>query len=463
MPALLNSTSRRPKAALRRIEESANRHRVADISRHDQRSCPCSSQGGSLLKGLPLPSGQNNGVSFIQQRKRSGLADPGTGTRYHRNLAAGIHGQRGPRGVRGMTLPVDDPEPGPAEGSGSEGTAEGSGSGGAVAGPLIGRVIEVEGELDRVAGRADVAGGTGANMGAEPVAHCCHCCGWLTAEFGLDVFQGGVQVADAVVAALGIAGVRERVGLKAAHPALEDDDMHVLDEIAGGRAAMASNTRQLTVLDRLDERPEVGGAEPVDSFRVDHGAIGEDLQQHAELAAVVRAAQGHAGQERVGSGDRTTDARPGAESGLSYPVSLKGPEWMARPKRSGPPAGVGFGTRDAVLPVGKNELPVPSRRRLTRAAGLPDTRTRTALAEFADDVDDDDDDVSAHPEEPAEKPVSSAWAEPGGTQGPAILAPRELLQTFENTPRIADLLAGSLRHVSGVPRNRTQLVLSETP
>ena len=86
-----------------------------------------------------------------------------------------------------------------------------------------------------------------------------------------------MQVADAVVAALGIAGVRERVGLKAAHPALEDDDMNVLDEVVGGCAAVASNARQLAVLSRLDKRPEFGGTEPVDSFRVDHGAVGEDL------------------------------------------------------------------------------------------------------------------------------------------------------------------------------------------
>jgi len=126
-----------------------------------------------------------------------------------------------------------------------------------------------------------------------------------------------VQVADAVVAALGIAGVRERVGLKAAHPALEDDDMNVLDEIVGGCAAVASNARQVTILSRLDKRSEFGGTEPVDSFRVDHGAVGEDLQQHAELVAIIRPAQGHAGQERVGGGDRTADARPRTESGLT--------------------------------------------------------------------------------------------------------------------------------------------------
>lgn len=126
-----------------------------------------------------------------------------------------------------------------------------------------------------------------------------------------------MQVADSVVAALGIAGVRERVGLKASHTALEDNDMNVFDKVVGGRAAVASNARQLTILSRLDKRPEFGGTEPVDSFRVDHGAVGEDLQQHAELAAIIRPAQGHAGQERVGGGDRTADARPRTETGLA--------------------------------------------------------------------------------------------------------------------------------------------------
>jgi len=62
-------------------------------------------------------------------------------------------------GVRVMTLPVDEPGLGPADGSGS---------GGAVAGPLTGLVIEVE--LERVAGWGDVAEGTGANTGGEPRA-----------------------------------------------------------------------------------------------------------------------------------------------------------------------------------------------------------------------------------------------------------------------------------------------------
>ena len=126
-----------------------------------------------------------------------------------------------------------------------------------------------------------------------------------------------MQVADAVVAALGIAGVRERVSLKAAHPALENNDVHVLNEVVGGRAAMASNARQLAILGRLDKRPELGSTEPVDSFRIDHGAVGKDLEQHSELAAVVRPAQSHTGQERVGSGNRTANARPRTESGLT--------------------------------------------------------------------------------------------------------------------------------------------------
>jgi len=67
--------------------------------------------------------------------------------------------QRGVIGVRVMTLPVDEPGPG---------TADGSGSGGAIAGPLTGFVIEVE--VERVAGRGEVAAGTGLNTGGEPRA-----------------------------------------------------------------------------------------------------------------------------------------------------------------------------------------------------------------------------------------------------------------------------------------------------
>jgi len=64
-------------------------------------------------------------------------------------------------GVRVMTSPVDEPGPGPADGSGS---------GGAIAGPLLGLVVVVAVEVERVAGWRDVAAGTGPNIGGEPGA-----------------------------------------------------------------------------------------------------------------------------------------------------------------------------------------------------------------------------------------------------------------------------------------------------
>ena len=76
----------------------------------------------------------------------------------------------------------------------------------------------------------------------------------------------------------------------------------MLHEVARGGAAVAANPGEFPTLDGFDDRLEVAGAEPVNSVGIDHRAVGEDLKEHAELAAVIRAAQGHSGQERVGYG-----------------------------------------------------------------------------------------------------------------------------------------------------------------
>ena len=49
------------------------------------------------------------------------------------------------------------------------------------------------------------------------------------------------------------------------------------------------------------------GADVVDPLAVDHRAVGEDLEEHAELAAVVGPAERDPGDQRVGLGDRPVD------------------------------------------------------------------------------------------------------------------------------------------------------------
>ena len=60
----------------------------------------------------------------------------------------------------------------------------------------------------------------------------------------------------------------------------------------------------------------------MNSVGIDHGAVGEDLEEHAELAAVVRSAQGHSGQERVGRGHRAADAWSGRQRGVETSPEL---------------------------------------------------------------------------------------------------------------------------------------------
>jgi len=103
-----------------------------------------------------------------------------------------------------------------------------------------------------------------------------------------------VQEVNSAVAALWVAGVRERVRLKPAHATLEGDDVYIIDEVIRGTAAVAPKASDLAALESFQERPEVRGRQPVHAFRIDHGTIGEDLEDHPELGTIIGPAQCHA-------------------------------------------------------------------------------------------------------------------------------------------------------------------------
>jgi hypothetical protein len=71
---------------------------------------------------------------------------------------------------------------------------------------------------------------------------------------------------------------------------LVDDNVHVFDKIGRGRPAVSFEPIQLTRLNRIDDRPEIGRLEVVYPLRIHDGSIGEDLEEHSELAAIVGAA-----------------------------------------------------------------------------------------------------------------------------------------------------------------------------
>ena len=91
-------------------------------------------------------------------------------------------------------------------------------------------------------------------------------------------------------------------------PSLVNDDVHIFDEIGRRGTAMAPEPVELARLDGIDDRLQVGGPEVVDALGIDDGPIGEDLEEHPELAAVIGAAQGESGQDGIGGGDRGADA-----------------------------------------------------------------------------------------------------------------------------------------------------------
>src|SRR5271165_1577386 len=104
-------------------------------------------------------------------------------------------------------------------------------------------------------------------------------------------------------------------------------------------------------------------------------------------------------------------------------------------------------TRDAALPGGKNEPPLPMSPKADEGAWLPGNPDWPALVEFSDGVDDvdDDDELPTSRKSRPKKLVSSAWADPGWNARTSNPGTTRAPTTLENTPRIADLLAGSLQ------------------
>jgi hypothetical protein len=116
-----------------------------------------------------------------------------------------------------------------------------------------------------------------------------------------------------MIAPLGIAGIRERVGHQPSESAFINDQVDILEEIGRRRAAMAPEAVQLARLDDFEDRFEVSDSHPVDPLGVDHGSVGEDLKKHTELAAVVGASQGESGEDGIGRGDRRGNSRLGGK------------------------------------------------------------------------------------------------------------------------------------------------------
>src|SRR4051794_9948907 len=101
-----------------------------------------------------------------------------------------------------------------------------------------------------------------------------------------------MEMPDRMIAALRVAGIRERIGHQSSHSTLVDDDVHVFDEIGRGGTAVASHTGEFAGLHDIEERLELARTETMDAFGIDDGAVGEDLEEHPELGAVIGAAEG---------------------------------------------------------------------------------------------------------------------------------------------------------------------------
>ncbi len=126
--------------------------------------------------------------------------------------------------------------------------------------------------------------------------------------------EGLLELVYGMVAALGVPRVGERVGPKSAQRAFEDDDVDILDEVAGfGPPQCPLSLARSPEATCLDDRPggpraRRGGTPSA----VDDGAVGEDLEEHPELVAVVRPADRDPADQGVGLGDRPVDPGLGA-------------------------------------------------------------------------------------------------------------------------------------------------------
>ena len=221
--------------------------------------------------------------------------------------------------------------------------------------------------------------------------------------------------------------------LQPPEPPLVNHEVDVLDEIGGRRPAVAAHPVELARLDRVDDRLEVGRPDAVDALGVDHGAVGEDLEEHAEVAAIVGTAQREPGQDGIGGGDRGAHARPGGQP-------LRRARWRrAAPGVCGQPAeGRQRSRRPAGRPAGRQANCRRNRRRgakpIACTPGWAADRTRRRTAPRS--------------EEPAQNGACIVIARDDPPRQSEKESRRQAYLTDCRVPctRIADLLAGSHSH-----------------
>ena len=92
MPALLNSTSRRPNASLVFANSALIDAGIADVGGdHQALRAEGVAFARRLVELVLAAAGEDDGIAFLHQRQRDRLADAGTGARYQRNLLQRCH------------------------------------------------------------------------------------------------------------------------------------------------------------------------------------------------------------------------------------------------------------------------------------------------------------------------------------------------------------------------------------
>ena len=161
----------------------------------------------------------------------------------------------------------------------------------------------------------------------------------MTADLRLEGFERRMEVADGVVAPLGVARIREGRGAESAEVPLVHDQVDLLDEVGRRGPAMALQPGQVARLDRLDE-----GLEGPRRRRDASPRYRARCRRRRPGGTCRTGCRRRNGRARRASRAGPTRSRPGSpEAGGRSEASAKRSRLAPASKRSGEPKRDGFG------------------------------------------------------------------------------------------------------------------------
>ncbi len=97
------------------------------------------------------------------------------------------------------------------------------------------------------------------------------------------------------------------MGHQATESPLIGNNVDVFDKVRRRGSAVSMDAAELARLDGVNDGLQIRQTDTVDTLGIDDGAVGKNLEEHAELTAVIGASECQSGQDRIRGRDSGAD------------------------------------------------------------------------------------------------------------------------------------------------------------